>query len=269
MEISLKKLKTLRDSSGALLNPRGEPGDTTDLQTTLATEGQIDPIVVGPADEKGNYPIIHGHRRVAALLAIKAKTAKVFVDEQIDLSNEDALRRKMLATTTSIRVKPSARGQYMLNCMMREVDPWPIEKAAAIIGVEPSEAKLYVRLAELAKTEPNFVQRVDEGEIAWTVFRNRLAKAPATVRDQVAKLEKPTREAVETVVRKATKPQESNEQLPGLRGEDVIAGLNQARRAIQRALEVLLTAHPATAERIDMLLDEIARDMMKENEANA
>lgn len=264
MEISLKKLITLRDSSGALLNPRGEPGDTTDLQKTLAEEGQVDPIVVGPIDAKGNYPVIHGHRRLAALAAIKAKTAKIFVDEQIDITNEDKLRRLMLATTTSVRVKPSARGQYILNCMMRAVDPWPIEKAAAIIGVDPSEAKLYVRLAELLVTEPNFVQRVDEGDIAWTVFRNRLAKAPRAVREQVTQIEKPTRDAVEKVVRAATKPEANENQAQEFRGEEVISGLNQAKRAIQRALEALPGASPSVAERIDMILDEIAREMMKE-----
>ena len=142
MEVALKDLTILRDEQGQYFNPRGEPGDTTDLQKTLREEGQIDPIVVAKPTPKGKYPVIHGHRRLAALLANGAKTAKIFVDEQIDIENTDALRRLMLATTVSTKVNPSARGQNINNCMTRAIDPWPIEKAAAIIGVEPSEAKL-------------------------------------------------------------------------------------------------------------------------------
>ena len=74
-------------ANGTKINPRGDSWDTRDLETSLATEGLIEPIVVRPAPAgNGRFLLIHGERRLTAAKKLGWKKVPAVIKQ----SSEDA-----------------------------------------------------------------------------------------------------------------------------------------------------------------------------------
>ena len=75
-ELPYKKVGTLSDQEQYPFNPRGYPGDTTELQAQIAKDGQRTPLSVTEANSKGVHIVTRGHRRKAAIDALRAAAKK-------------------------------------------------------------------------------------------------------------------------------------------------------------------------------------------------
>lgn len=67
VDVATENIDIQFHANGTKINPRGDAWDTQDLDTSLATEGLIEPIVVRPSPAgKGRFLLVHGERRLTA-----------------------------------------------------------------------------------------------------------------------------------------------------------------------------------------------------------
>jgi len=74
-KIHYKKVGILTEQ-GHPCNARGYPGDTIELQQAIARDGQRTPLTVTEPNEDGVYILTRGHRRKAAIDALRAEARK-------------------------------------------------------------------------------------------------------------------------------------------------------------------------------------------------
>jgi ParB family chromosome partitioning protein len=61
------------------INPRRDLDDIEDLARSIAAQGLIQPLVVSPVESAGTFKLLAGHRRLAALRALKREHALCLV----------------------------------------------------------------------------------------------------------------------------------------------------------------------------------------------
>ena len=211
MQIALKKIAFFKKGSGAVLNPRGEVTDTTDLQASMRIGGQRTAIKVHALPD-GTYGVVHGHRRTVAARALDWE----FIDADIVDPGLDVLA-DMLACNVHEDVKPSRLGKALQELAVER--KYTLERAAMVAGLKVDKAQLLIDLT----IAPESVQRrVDSGEMslsAWKALRDK----PVAVQEQCAAMPKPTVTAVKQAVKQDARSGVLTDMLDSLNAENVLA----------------------------------------------
>lgn len=87
LRVHYRKVGTLIDQDGQPMNPRGYPGDTIELQESIARDGQRTPLTVTEPNADGVYIITRGHRRKAAIDALRANARRLVRETTIEVDN--------------------------------------------------------------------------------------------------------------------------------------------------------------------------------------
>jgi len=134
-------------------NPRGDVDTTSpafaELTASIAAQGMLEPIVVGPALEDcgGRHPIIAGWRRYIA--ALVAGTPTVPVHHRPDIADEaSALRAALAENLAREDMTPLAEAAAIAKLV--ELGDTQVEAAAAV-GVSERTARERLRLLTLPK----------------------------------------------------------------------------------------------------------------------
>ncbi|WP_206489313.1 ParB/RepB/Spo0J family partition protein [Rhodococcus sp. KRD162] len=77
-------------------NPRTDLGDVSELAESIKGQGVLEPLIVTPANAKGKYTLIAGHRRHAAAKKAVLKTVPCIV--RFDLAGDDRAQLEVMLT---------------------------------------------------------------------------------------------------------------------------------------------------------------------------
>ncbi len=169
-------------------NPRGDVDTTSpafaDLQASIAAQGILEPIIVGPAlaELDGRHPIIAGWRRYTAALA--AGMADVPVHHRPDIADRRAALRAALAENMAREdMTPIAEASAIATLV--ELGDTQVEAAKAV-GVSERTARERLRLLELPAAVR---QAIDAGHVPTTCTRQLqvIADASAVAAREIAK----------------------------------------------------------------------------------
>lgn len=230
--IPLDEIEVLR-IGGQPLNPRGDAGDTTDLQASLQVVGQIEPVIVDKPLPNKRWPLIDGHRR---LVAFRQLLAQAQDDKERDKWSAIAAVERppaapavaaMLAANVRVNLTPTRVGQGLID--LTTGHQWPLLRAARALGLEPGEAEHYVRAAQAPE---NVRRRVDNGEIAWSTWRRKIAKLPPALQEEVARMDEPTADKVRRKLKQMRQPAERL-----IDDETLVERANEARTMLQTLLD--------------------------------
>lgn len=264
-----------RYDNGAYWNLRGDVGDTTDLQQSIAEGGLRDPIEVTEPDSNGIHYIENGHRRWTALgvllrewthqlNAFKKQDADGnandirSLQERIqslrvvpvlitghDADDSDAIFEQMLTSFMARPLDPVSMGQAIRR--LRDVHGWSIARVATRIGMSVDKAELY--LSTLLASD-HMQQMVKSGQVSLTTYSRFLAKKSARAQDAILEvLEEKGQEATGTNVRSVLREQVESHRatiLPMFADLDVLPALNAALVKLQFAHSKLNDWTPST-----------------------
>lgn len=157
---------------GNPLNPRGEIHDSRWLQSSLVEEGQKQAIEVVPTTD-GRFVVEDGHTRIVAARALGWKTLRAkhpqwWDSKKVDIESLDKNQflMHMLAHNVRRDIPPSRQGKAFVTLINAEF--LTIERLAARMGMDVPVVQDYINLA----AAPESIQRrVDNGEMAWTAFK--------------------------------------------------------------------------------------------------
>lgn len=119
-EVRYKKVGVLTDATGFPYNPRGYPGDVTELMEEMRRDGQRTPISVTKPNDKGIYIITRGHRRKQAIDNLRAEARKMVrqyaeaLEDLADSTGSDHNDERVIET------------QKLWNAAKAEVERWSV-----------------------------------------------------------------------------------------------------------------------------------------------
>lgn len=220
--LPLSKVKFMRDSFGNLLNPRGEVGDTTGLQSSLEQDGQEEAITVWDLGE-GFYGVCSGHRRTVAMRALGC--SEILAEIKPMPLSEAGMIAAMLAANVNAPVKPTMLGHSFKRIMLEKY--WTVERVAALMGYKVEDVRLHL---DLICASASVQLAVDAGRMSLSAFRE-LKNKPAVVQDKAAALDRPTVQKVRDLARKEAAPDSQAQPMIGaaFAGLEVNAMIAQAR----------------------------------------
>jgi ParB/RepB/Spo0J family partition protein len=136
---------------------------TKELADNMATAGQLEPIRVRPADEKGKYDLVFGARRTLARLYIHAKSGgKIparLTAEVVDQDGKDALYASI---SENIRVEPSPIDEARSYERLRKTFGMSAKEIGEAMGKGEKVVRTRLRLLKLPK---ELRQKVHLGKI--------------------------------------------------------------------------------------------------------
>jgi ParB family chromosome partitioning protein len=147
--------------------------DIAELAESISKVGQLEPIVVAPAKEKGKYEIIAGQRRYLAHKELGAASIRAVVIEE-PLEEHEA---KVLSLTENWHRLGLSHKDELNACLLLWRRYKSVPKIVEETGLSPVKVRKYLRYETLP--EP-LKKKVDEGEIDLTVAER--AAAAASVR---------------------------------------------------------------------------------------
>jgi ParB/RepB/Spo0J family partition protein len=145
-------------------NIRPDLPEIHDLALSIRQRGLLTPpIVRRRPDRDGEFLLVAGHRRHAALVALGWETTPV--DEIVDLDEDEAFEIQLLENVQRVQLEPmqAARGQRLL---MKRREGSSAAEVARSIGLSPTWVRRHLKLLEL----PDEVQRrVADGDLSLTI----------------------------------------------------------------------------------------------------
>ncbi len=144
------------------------------LLDSISQNGIISPLVVRPAEEKGKYKVISGHRRLHAARMLKLETVPVTV---CDVSREEAVIMLVDSNLHREHILPSEKAMAYklkldaLKAQGKRTDltcGQAVHKSREDVSDTDSgrQVQRYIRLTELI---PELLTMVDENKIAFSV----------------------------------------------------------------------------------------------------
>lgn len=155
---------------------RKDLGDIVSLANSIATIGQISPIILSEADEEGRRTLIAGERRLTAVKQLRRASilslefSSLSESEKTLLELEENLRRKNLSWQEEVR----AVQKYV------EISGKPLEEAAKDLSIFPSSLSAMCRVAEEMVKENN-LSSASSWSAAYEVIRIQANKATNAV----------------------------------------------------------------------------------------
>jgi ParB/RepB/Spo0J family partition protein len=145
-------------------NIRPDLPEIHDLALSIRQRGLLTPpIVRRRPDRDGEFLLVAGHRRHAALVALGWETTPV--DEIVDLDEDEAFEIQLLENVQRVQLEPmqAARG---LRLLMKRREGSSAAEVARSIGLSPTWVRRHLKLLEL----PDEVQRrVADGDLSLTI----------------------------------------------------------------------------------------------------
>ncbi|MEV4420099.1 ParB/RepB/Spo0J family partition protein [Patulibacter sp. NPDC049589] len=145
-------------------NIRPDLPEIHDLALSIRQRGLLTPPLVRRKPESdGEFLLVAGHRRHAALVALGWETTPV--DEIVDLDEDEAFEIQLLENVQRVQLEPmqAARG---LRLLMKRREGASAAEVARSIGLSPAWVRRHLKLLEL----PDEVQqRVAEGDLSLTI----------------------------------------------------------------------------------------------------
>lgn len=164
-------------------NIRPDLPEIHDLALSIRQRGLLTPPLVRrrPGSD-GEFLLVAGHRRHAALVALGWETTPV--DEIVDLDEDEAFEIQLLENVQRVQLEPmqAARG---LRLLMKRREGASAAEVARSIGLSPAWVRRHLKLLEL----PDEVQqRVAEGDLSLTIadlLRRQTDKGAITSRQAI------------------------------------------------------------------------------------
>ncbi|WP_051472190.1 ParB/RepB/Spo0J family partition protein [Patulibacter minatonensis] len=152
------------DRIAADRNIRPDLPEIHELALSIRQRGLLTPPLVRrkPGGD-GEFLLVAGHRRHAALVALGWETTPV--DEIVDLDEDEAFEIQLLENVQRVQLEPlqAARG---LRLLMKRREGASAAEVARSIGLSPSWVRRHLKLLEL----PDEVQqRVSDGDLSLTI----------------------------------------------------------------------------------------------------
>lgn len=145
-------------------NIRPDLPEIHDLALSIRQRGLLTPpLVRRKPDGDGEFFLVAGHRRHAALISLGWETAPV--DEIVDIDEDEAFEIQLLENVQRVQLEPiqAARG---LRLLMKRRDGSSAAEVARSIGLSPDWVRRHLKLLEL----PDEVQqRVADGDLSLTI----------------------------------------------------------------------------------------------------
>lgn len=164
-------------------NIRPDLPEIHDLALSIRQRGLLTPPLVRRKPEgDGEFLLVAGHRRHAALLALGWETTPV--DEIVDLDEDEAFEIQLLENVQRVQLEPiqAARG---LRLLMKRRDGASAAEVARSIGLSPAWVRRHLKLLEL----PDEVQqRVADGDLSLTIadlLRRQTDKGSITAKQAI------------------------------------------------------------------------------------
>lgn len=152
------------DRIAADRNIRPDLPEIHDLALSIRQRGLLTPPLVRRKPEgDGEFLLVAGHRRHAALVALGWETTPV--DEIVDLDEDEAFEIQLLENVQRVQLEPiqAARG---LRLLMKRREGASAAEVARSIGLSPDWVRRHLKLLEL----PDEVQqRVADGDLSLTI----------------------------------------------------------------------------------------------------
>ncbi len=152
------------DRIAADRNIRPDLPEIHDLALSIRQRGLLTPpLVRRKPDGDGEFLLVAGHRRHAALVALGWETTPV--DEIVDLDEDEAFEIQLLENVQRVQLEPiqAARG---LRLLMKRREGASAADVARSIGLSPAWVRRHLKLLEL----PDEVQqRVADGDLSLTI----------------------------------------------------------------------------------------------------
>lgn len=152
------------DRIAADRNIRPDLPEIHDLALSIRQRGLLTPpLVRRKPDGDGEFLLVAGHRRHAAILALGWETTPV--DEIVDIDEDEAFEIQLLENVQRVQLEPiqAARG---LRLLMKRREGASAAEVARSIGLSPSWVRRHLKLLEL----PDEVQqRVTDGDLSLTI----------------------------------------------------------------------------------------------------
>lgn len=215
IRLSYKSVGILQDSEGHLYSPRGETGDTTDLQEQLLEWGsQRTPIRVTKPSADGIHIVTRGHRRKVAIDALRKhfrdyaitlenqpsseernQLLKEALDEcehwshylveitDIDPDDIDSVLADMDADLTQREVDPVSLGEAILYRM--DHLGWDFNQCVRSLGLSGNKARACLRAADPQATVDSVRAALRSGELSLSQFMKKLAKLDRLTQEKI------------------------------------------------------------------------------------
>ncbi len=152
------------DRIAADRNIRPDLPEIHDLALSIRQRGLLTPPLVRRKPEgDGEFLLVAGHRRHAALVALGWETTPV--DEIVDIDEDEAFEIQLLENVQRVQLEPiqAARG---LRLLMKRREGSSAAEVARSIGLSPTWVRRHLKLLEL----PDEVQqRVADGDLSLTI----------------------------------------------------------------------------------------------------
>jgi hypothetical protein len=288
------KVGTLADQDGHPYNARGYPGDTTELQKQIDEDGQRSPMRVTQPNAKGVHLVTCGHRRKAAIDALRQDAKREvkrwresnapeaaaqvqhwtlqverfnhYIVDVTDIRADDieAIISDMDAGIINEPVNVVALGE----AMMYRIDRlhWTFTRCAKSLGLSDHRAKLCLRAADPAQTAESVRKALRSGELSLNMFATKLSRLDRLTQDKVlneaskrASESKRGHGIVNTETLKAVIEEITGENKPEEPPDAPVLGLlAMAREQITTALALRGQWSPLTEQMALYHLDEIA-----------
>jgi len=171
------------DRIAADRNIRPDLPEIHDLALSIRQRGLLTPPLVRrrPGSD-GEFLLVAGHRRHAAIVALGWETTPV--DEIVDLDEDEAFEIQLLENVQRVQLEPmqAARG---LRLLMKRREGSSAAEVARSIGLSPTWVRRHLKLLEL----PDEVQqRVADGDLSLTIadlLRRQTDKGAITSRQAI------------------------------------------------------------------------------------
>ena len=171
------------DRISADRNIRPDLPEIHDLALSIRQRGLLTPPLVRrrPGTD-GEFLLVAGHRRHAAIVALGWETTPV--DEIVDLDEDEAFEIQLLENVQRVQLEPmqAARG---LRLLMKRREGASAAEVARSIGLSPAWVRRHLKLLEL----PDEVQqRVADGDLSLTIadlLRRQTDKGAITGRQAI------------------------------------------------------------------------------------
>lgn len=153
-------------------NIRDDLGDLTELATSIATRGLLQPLVVAPAGK--SFLILDGHRRFAAAKLAGLASVPCLAVRPGDTARDTAV---MLAAAMHKALSPLERGRAFKALRRRGMTPAEIARQS---GYSPSTVASGLLLADLPPEAHDLVASGDLTATAATQMAREARRAPTS-----------------------------------------------------------------------------------------
>lgn len=200
--VSLAKIVNFVDEEGHPVNPPERTREITGLKDNIAEIGLLSPLLVLPANDAGEYGLLAGYRRRAALRSLGWTEAPVTFYE--------GTRPLLVLASSNVQERFTPMQEARLCSHMRAAQHTEHEIASAF-GFKRKDAKLRFLLLRASE---HVQERVEDGRMSWSAFE-RIAHKSVDEQDVILEIAKRRARSERLTVRTITNAKHDREKEQG------------------------------------------------------